>query len=228
MKKIRFQSGAPYVVAAALVFLLAAIFGMGSIFSYIVFILVLLGLFLLLKKVVFPDWFISVDDLPKSTNPQIQQLIQECADQIQQIRKLSRGIREPQLQARVDSIMNISVQLLHKLNEQPALQGQLRTFLRYYLPTMVKLLDIRIKLQDANLSPANTKTRDKIDEALKTIEESCRHQLDAIEQAQTLNVDTEIEVLKQLTIFPDDHEKSTEIMQENAPDAGKSTQTPTA
>ena len=206
MKKIRFQSGAPYVVAAVLIFLLAAIFGMGSIFSYILFAAVMIGLFLLLKKIVFPDWFIAVDDLPKSSNQQIHQLIQECGDQIKEIRKISRNIYEMHLQERVNNILNISIQLLHKLNEQPALQGQLRTFLRYYLPTMVKLLNIRIKLQEAGqLSSANVKTRNKIDEALVTIEESCRHQLDAIEQAQTLNVDTEIEVLKQLTIFSDNN-----------------------
>lgn len=229
MKKIRFQSGAPYAVAAALIFLLAAIFGMGSVFSYIFFAVVLVLLFLLLKKVVFPDWFISADDLPKSSNPQIQQLIQECGEQIKEIRKMSRSISEPQLQARVDSILNTSVQLLHKLNEQPALQGQLRTFLRYYLPTMVKLLDIRIKLQGSGkLSPANEKTRNKIDEALQTIDSSCQHQLEAIEHTQTLDVETEIEVLKQLTIFPDDNAKSSEIMQENAPNDSNSPTTPTA
>lgn len=206
MKNIQFRSGAPYVVAALLIFILACIFGMGTIVSYIIFALLMVGIFLFLRKTVFPDWFISVDDLPKSKDPQINQLIEECAEQIKQIRKTGRLIREPALQSRVDSILNVSVQLLHKLNEQPALQGQLRTFLRYYLPTMKKLLDIRVKLQDTRLSPSNEKTRDKIDEALAMIEESCKHQLDAIEHTQTLDVDTEIEVLRQLNIFPQDNQ----------------------
>ena len=132
------RSGAPFVLAGLAVFAFAVIFGIGSVSDY----LLAAGagcLAFVVGKRLFPDRTVEVEAAPKSGDAAVDALIAEARAQLAEIRRANDAIAEPQLSAQIDDIEATCRQLLARLEEQPQMLSSLRTFLRYYLPTTLKL-----------------------------------------------------------------------------------------
>lgn len=76
--------------------------------------------------------------------------------------------------------------------------GSLRTFLRYYLPTTLKLLDARAKLETGVASTAAKNVRTRINDALGVIDDAFKKQLAALDEFRFLNLESEMDVLQDL------------------------------
>ena len=90
---------------------------------------------------------IEVETAPKSGNAEVDALIREARGQLDQIAAANDAIADPALSRQIEDIEATCRLILQRLEEQPNMLSQLRTFLRYYLPATLKLLNARAALE---------------------------------------------------------------------------------
>ena len=95
----------------------------------------------------YPDRVIEVETAPKSGNAEVDALIREARGQLDQIADANDAIADPALSRQIEDIEATCRLILQRLEEQPNMLSQLRTFLRYYLPATLKLLNARAALE---------------------------------------------------------------------------------
>lgn len=198
MKTNRIRSGAPFIVCGIVVLCYAAVIGFHSVLSYLGAAVLAFLIYAPLHRY-FPDRFIVVEVPPDTGNIACDQLILEARGVLKKIHEFSRHIPADGISAKLERLESLAQQMLTVLAKQPELQGQLRTFLRYYLPTTLKLTDARLQIaQTGSRGEVAQRTLQRIEEALGAVCQAFEKQLEALDQFRYLNVDTEIDVLRDL------------------------------
>ena len=191
------RSGMPFVTAGAAVLLFALIFGMGSVPGYILGIAVGVAGYFAGKRI-FPDVTVEVDAAPKSGNAEVDALIVEARAQLAEIEAANRAISDAGLTARINDIVETGGKILQRLEEQPDMLSQLRTFLRYYLPTTKKILEARAQLEGEVTSGQSTAIAGRIDGAAATVQEAFHKQLSALDEFRFINLESEMDALRNM------------------------------
>ena len=191
MEKKTIRSGAPFVFAGAGVMAVALTMGLGSFVSYPVALAVgAAGCALGRKK--YPDRVIEVETAPKSGNAEVDALIREARGQLDQIAAATDAIADPALSRQIEDIEATCRLILQRLEEQPNMLSQLRTFLRYYLPATLKLLNARAALE-AEVSAGQS--ADIAARIAKAVQSAFHKQLDALNEFRFINLESEMDVL---------------------------------
>ena len=194
MEKRTIRSGAPYVLAGAAVLLVALVLGIGSAFSYVMAAAAFVAA-LALGRRLFPDRVIEVECAPKSGNAEVDALIAEARAQLDAIAKANDAIAEAELSAQIDDIEKTCRTILRRLEEQPGMLSTLRTFLRYYLPATLKLLQARAKLEGEVNAGESAQIAGKIRTAMAQVQTAFHAQLDALSEFRFINLESEMDVL---------------------------------
>ena len=195
MEKRTIRSGAPYVTAGAAVLIVALLLGVGSVFSYIIAAAVFALAFSAGKKM-FPDRVIEVECAPQSGDAQVDALIGEARMQLDAIAAANDAIAEDALSGQIEDIETTCRTILVRLEEQPAMLSSLRTFLRYYLPATLKLLQARAKLEDE--IGENAQIAAKIRDAMAQVQSAFHQQLQALDEFRFINLESEMDVLSDM------------------------------
>ena len=190
MEKKTIRSGAPYVAAGVAVLFVALTVGIGSAVSY-VFAAAAFALSYVGGKKVFPDRVIQVQRAPQSGNAEVDALIAEARGQLDAIARTNDVIAEEALSAQIADIESTCRTILDRLEEQPNMLSSLRTFLRYYLPATLKLLEARAKLE----GEGNAQIEEKIREAMGQVQTAFHKQLDALNEFRFISLESEMDVL---------------------------------
>lgn len=191
------RSGMPFVTAGAAMLLFALVFGMGTIPGYILGIAIGIVGFVAGKRI-FPDIAVEVDAAPKSGNAEVDALILEARAQLAEIAVANDAIPDAGLTARINDIVETGGKILARLEEHPDMLSQLRTFLRYYLPTTQKILDARAKLDAEIAGGQSTAIAERIDEAASTVQEAFHKQLSALDEFRFINLESEMDALRNM------------------------------
>ena len=117
---------------------------------------------------------------------------------MRRIREANDIIEDEALSAQIDSIETSCGQILSILEQRPALLPQLRTFLRYYLPTTLKLLEARARLEDSARTPKAREVRARISEAVGAIDKAFLKQVDALDAYRFIDLESEMDVLRDM------------------------------
>jgi len=198
MKTKRIMSGAPLIMLGVLMMAYALLVGLHTLLSYVGAALLCFLLLAPLRRY-FPDRFMVVEVPPNTGNIACDQLIVEAREVIRKIHDARARIPADGIDKKVELIEALARQMLAALAKQPELQSQLRIFLRYYLPTTLKLVDARIQIaQSSGGGEAAERTAGRIEEALEAIRKAFEKQIDAVDHFRYLNVETEIDVLRDL------------------------------
>lgn len=195
MEKKTIRSGAPYVVAGAAVLLVALTVGIGSAVSY-VFAAAAFALGYVGGKKAFPDRVIEVERAPRSGNAEVDALIAEARAQLDAIAQANDAIAEDVLSAQIEDIEITCRTILARLEEQPNMLASLRTFLRYYLPATLKLLQARAALEDEG--GENMQIAGKIRGAMAQVQTAFHKQLAALDEFRFINLESEMDVLSDM------------------------------
>ena len=190
MEKKTIRSGAPYAAAGAAVLFVALTMGIGSAVSYVLAAAAFALAFALGKKA-FPDRVIEVERAPQSGNAEVDALIEEARAQLDDIARANDAIAEDVLSAQIVDIENTCRKILARLEEQPNMLASLRTFLRYYLPATLKLLEARAKLEGEE----NAQIAGKIRDAMAQVQTAFHKQLDALNEFRFISLESEMDVL---------------------------------
>lgn len=194
MEKKTIRSGAPFVVAGAAVLAVALVLGIGSLLSYVI-AAVVFALALAAGKKAFPDRVIEVERAPQSGNAEVDALIAEARSQLDAIAAANDAIADEQLSAQIEDIEATCRTILVRLEEQPNMLASLRTFLRYYLPATLKLLDARAKLEGEVNAGNSLQIADKIRGAMAQVQTAFHKQLSALNDFRFINLESEMDVL---------------------------------
>lgn len=195
MEKKTIRSGAPYAAAGAAVLFVALTVGIGSAVSYVLAAAAFALAFALGKKA-FPDRVIEMERAPQSGNAEVDALIEEARAQLDDIARANDAIAEDVLSAQIVDIENTCRKILARLEEQPNMLASLRTFLRYYLPATLKLLQARAGLEGE--VGENAQIAQKIREAMGQVQTALHKQLDALDEFRFINLESEMDVLSDM------------------------------
>lgn len=195
MEKKTIRSGAPFALAGAGVMAVALTLGIGTISDYLIAAGVGCLAFAMGKRA-FPDRVVLVESAPKSGSAEVDALITEARGQLDAIARANDAIADPALSAQIEDIEATCRKILSLLEEQPGMLSSLRTFLRYYLPATLKLLDARAKLEgEVDSSP---RIAARISEAMDAVQQAFHKQLDALAEFRFINLESEMDVLSDM------------------------------
>ena len=131
-------------------------------------------------------------------NAEVGEVIRAGHDAMRKIRAANDIIADVTLSAQIDSLENSCRQILSILEQRPQLLSQLRTFLRYYLPTTLKLLDARAKLENTASTPKAREVRARISDAVGAIDKAFLKQVDALDAYRFIDLESEMDVLRDM------------------------------
>lgn len=194
MEKKTVRSGAPFLFAGCGVMAVALTAGIGTIPSYLLAAGVGCIAFAV-GKAKFPDRVIEVETAPKSGSAEVDALIREARAQLNQIAAANDAIADPKLSAQIEDIESTCRVILQRLEEQPNMLSSLRTFLRYYLPATLKLLNARAQLESEVNAGSSQNIASRISDAVSAVQSAFHKQLDALNEFRFINLESEMDVL---------------------------------
>lgn len=193
----RTRSGMPYALAGAVFFLVAGAKSLCSLSSYI-WPVIAAAIAFKIGKGIWKGSETVTELKPDTGDAQCDALLVEAREALAAIRKTDEGIADEGVSQCIREIDQICLQILAKLEAQPDLYSQLRTFLRYYLPTTRKILDNRALIEQRGMmDEENAKAVcERTDRLLPEIRRAFQKQLDALNEHSYLDVEVEMDVLE--------------------------------
>ncbi|MBU5434538.1 5-bromo-4-chloroindolyl phosphate hydrolysis family protein [Pseudoflavonifractor sp. MSJ-37] len=115
------------------------------------------------------------------------------------IRAVNDAIEDPVMSAKIDRIEEITRKIFAYQKKEPEKGGQLRTFLNYYLPTTLKILDSYAQLEEQGVEGENiTTAKARIEGMMDKVVEGFEKQLDKLFEDTAMDITTDVKVLEQM------------------------------
>ena len=134
----------------------------------------------------------------KAANPQPGQ-DDQFARTLNQIRDLNNRIADKEISDKIDKIESITARIFGIVRKKPERIGEIRTFMNYYLPTTLKLLDSYAMLEEQGIEGDNiTASKQQISQIMDTLIKSFEKQLDQLFSSQAMDISSDIEVMENM------------------------------
>ena len=131
--------------------------------------------------------------------PELQSVIYQGKRAIADIRRLNDEIPDERISAQIDLIERLTAQIFDCVRKNPKKLSQIRQFLNYYLPTTIKLMEQYVTLQNQSLKTENiTEGVQKIEDLLDKVIIAFQRQLDALFEADVVDITADIRVMEQM------------------------------
>lgn len=131
--------------------------------------------------------------------PELQSVIYQGKRAIADIRRLNDEIPDERISAQIDLIERLTAQIFDCVRKNPKKLSQIRPFLNYYLPTTIKLMEQYVTLQNQSLKTENiTEGMQKIEDLLDKVIIAFQRQLDALFEADVVDITADIRVMEQM------------------------------
>ena len=136
-------------------------------------------------------------EAPEPETP--QQAAEREDDILRQIRQVNDEIPDEAMSAKIDRIEEITGKILAYQKSHPNREGQLRSFLNYYLPTTLKILRAYAQLdaqgiEGENISAAKARIEGMMDQVVAGFEK----QLDKLFRDDAMDITSDVEVLENM------------------------------
>ena len=137
--------------------------------------------------------------IPVTGIESVDQLVRHGQEMIAQIRDENSQIPDPVLSKKIAELEAISNQIFLTVMDKPEKAPQIRRFMDYYLPTVLKMLTNYRKLGEREVTGENAeKTKKSVEDAMDIVLEAFKKQHDQLYQRDMLDVTTDISVLETL------------------------------
>jgi len=124
---------------------------------------------------------------------------EDFAKIIREIRKVNDAIDDEQVSDRIYTIENITRNIFDYVGKKPDKLSQIRTFMNYYLPTTLKLLNSYSQIEKMGVAGENMKNaKENIEKILDMLVSGFEQQLDQLYKSEVLDISSDIEVLEQM------------------------------
>lgn len=114
-----------------------------------------------------------------------------------QIRDLNNRIADERLSAQMDRMEQVAGRIFRLIEEDENKRAAAGTFLSYYLPTTLKLLENYAAFEEAGVSGENlSQAKAKIEKTMDSIVAGFEHQLDELYRTDAMDIDSDIRVME--------------------------------
>ena len=116
---------------------------------------------------------------------------------LRQIRELNDRIADEALSAKLDRLEHLSGRIFKLVEENEEKRAAASTFLNYYLPTTLKLMENYANFEEAGVSGENlSQAKAKIEKTMDSIVAGFEHQLDALYRTDAMDIASDIQVME--------------------------------
>ncbi len=121
------------------------------------------------------------------------------AGALRAIRAANDRIADPVLSEKIDHLEAVAGKIFREVEEHPEKQRQAATFLNYYLPTTLKLLDSYAKFEEAGIEGENlSRAQERIEETMDALVKGFDKQLDDLYRSEAMDIDSDIRVMENM------------------------------
>lgn len=121
------------------------------------------------------------------------------AGALRAIRSANDRIADPALSEKIDHLETVAGKIFREVEEHPEKQQQAATFLNYYLPTTLKLLDSYAKFEEAGIEGENlSRAQERIEETMDALIKGFDKQLDDLYRNEAMDIDSDIRVMENM------------------------------
>ena len=121
------------------------------------------------------------------------------AGALRAIRSANDRIADPVLSEKIDHLETVAGKIFREVEQHPEKQQQAATFLNYYLPTTLKLLDSYAKFEEAGIEGENlSRTQERIEETMDALIKGFDKQLDDLYRNEAMDIDSDIRVMENM------------------------------
>ncbi len=116
---------------------------------------------------------------------------------ILEIRRLNDEIADIAVSDRIYRIEEHTQHIFDYVKEHPEKKNNIRTFMNYYLPTTLKLLEAYAEIEKVGVAGENMKrSKESIEKTLDLLAEGFERQLDTLYESKNIDISSDIEVLE--------------------------------
>lgn len=158
-------------------------------------------------------------ETPLSTgDSQTDQELQASLADLEKLRQANRDIASSEISSRLDRMEKAGKAILAAVAEKPQRAGQVRKFMKYYLPTTAKLLEQYKTLSGVGVDGQHIeKALSSVESSLEMIASAFEKQLDMLYRDEAMDMTSDVQVLE--TMMAGDGLTGEEIKQAMKEDA---------
>ena len=132
-------------------------------------------------------------------NSELDEAISEGRVYLKQINDANDRIPGEEISEQIDRLAKITAKIFACVEQSPERLPEIKKFLRYYLPTTLKLLNAYAEFDAQPVETENIRAaKMEIEKALCTIETAFSNLLDSLYDDQILDISTDISVLESM------------------------------
>lgn len=130
---------------------------------------------------------------------EVQEVIGEGRGYLKQIKESNDAIPGVEISAKISRLELVTERIFNRVEQHPELVEELRRFMKYYLPTTVKLLKAYEDLdRQAIQGPNILKSKGEIEDTLDTINRAFENLLDSFFEDTAVDISSDISVMQTL------------------------------
>lgn len=134
---------------------------------------------------------------PAPAETELGKMLREGRQAIEEMKRLDASIAAPGISADIVRLEQVSGKIFQAVQDDPEKLPQIRRFMDYYLPTVLKLLKAYERMSNAGVSGENiSKSLIQIETMMRTIVIAFGKQLDSLYSADALDISADIRVLE--------------------------------
>ncbi len=116
---------------------------------------------------------------------------------LKHIRAINDDIDNPELSRKIDRIEELTAKIFRLLEARPEKAGELKSFMNYYLPQTLKILENYAKLEEQDVEGENIReTKQKIEDMMDKIVDGYETQLDKLFADDALDISADLKVME--------------------------------
>ena len=133
-----------------------------------------------------------------SYGPKVDPIVKEGRMALAEMGRLYKSIEKPEIRSRINELMQITDKIIQDAIEDPSDVPQIKQFMNYYLPTTLKLLDVRAKIEGEISTGKSKEIAGRISEAISQVQTALHKQLDALNEYRFIDLESEMDVLSDM------------------------------
>lgn len=142
------------------------------------------------------------EEQKKQTDPkaaELESVKKEGSDYLQQIRAANDALPEKEISDKLDQLENVTARIFVCVGQHPEKLPDIRSFMRYYMPTTLKLVKSYQEFEEQPVQGENIKkAKAEIEHALDTVNIAFANLLDSLFADDVLDISTDISTLETL------------------------------
>lgn len=118
---------------------------------------------------------------------------------LRRIRSVNDAIANPEISDKIDRIEELTAKIFRLLEERPEKAGELRSFMNYYLPQTLKILESYSKLEAQGIEGENiAEAKTKIESMMDKLVDGYETQLDKLFADDVLDISADLKVMESM------------------------------